>query len=128
MKDKSIAVKYYIGEGTHTQADRDWVQQAVAFYNGRSIHESSPSSATVTSELNPGIQGFSEEVNADNAPVRTFRCAKHAFSLMSYIQQNRHLHNNIRVCISVDDSGFLPIWVRSALRWELALKMDSLIF
>jgi hypothetical protein len=110
LKEKDdYKVRYYLSGNLHDQGDRNWVAQAAAFFNGRTKRQNCPAAAIVTAQLPLFVQGYTQNLNPNIAPIVTFRTTKHIFGFMDYIATVRNQHNNIIVYISVDDSPFLEI-------------------
>lgn len=102
-------VRYYYSGNAHNQGDRDWVAQAATFFNGRTKRQNCPPAATVTAQLPLFVQGYTQDLNPNLAPIVTFKTMKHIFEFMDYVSTLRNQHNDIVVHISVDDSPFVEI-------------------
>jgi hypothetical protein len=110
LKNKDdYKVRYYLSGNLHNQGDRDWVAQAATFFNGRTKRQDCPTAETVTAQLPLFVQGYSQNLNPNIAPIVTFKTTKHIFGFMDYVASVRNQHNYIVVHISVDDSPFLEI-------------------
>eukprot|EP01031_Cornospumella_fuschlensis_P031514 gene31514-38087_t len=110
LKNKDdYKVRYFCSGNQHNQADRDWVAQAAVYYNGRTKRQPCPTQEVVTAELPHFVQGYTEDLNAISAPIVTFKTAKHILGFMKYLTSARHLHHDIVVQVSVDDSPFLEV-------------------
>lgn len=108
-KKDDYKVRYYFSGNLHNQSDRDWVAQAAMFFNGRTKRQNCLAAAIITAQLPLFVQGYTQDLNSDMAPIVTFKTAKHILGFMEYIATVRKQHNNIVVHISVDDSPFLEI-------------------
>jgi hypothetical protein len=108
-KKNDYKVRYYLSGNLHNQADRDWVAQAIAFFNGRTKRQNCPAAAIITNQLPLFVQGYTQNLNPDIAPIVTFMTSKHIFGFMEYVASVRNEHNSIVVHVSVDDSPFLEI-------------------
>ena len=102
-------VRYYFSGNLHNQGDRNWVAQAATFFNGRTKRQNCLAAAAVTAQLPIFVQGYTQNLNPNIAPIVTFKTTKHLFGFMDYVATVRNQHNNIVVHISVDDSPFLKI-------------------
>ena len=107
-KKDGFKVRYYFTAGT-TQVDRNWVAQAASFYNGRTKRQACPDAATVTAQLPNFVQGYTQNLNANLAPIVTFKAAKHVMAFAAYLAGSRNQHHNIIVRMNLDDSPFLRI-------------------
>ena len=102
-------LRYFFIGSLHNQEDRDWVAQAAAYYNGRTKRQKCPASDVVSAELPNFVQGYTHDLDANIAPIVTFKTTKHILGFMTYLATTRYLHNDIIVKISVDDSPFIEI-------------------
>ena len=92
-----------------TQADRNFVAQALDFYSSRSKRDICPAVATVTAALAADIQGTTTNRTAENSVRVVFKTTKHIIGFCSYIQQTRAAHNEVILNVSVDGSPFFKI-------------------
>ena len=102
-------IRYYFtsepGGVAITQADRDFVAQAMEYYSTKSKRDR----IVVAPPIQPDIQGVTNNRNANN-PVRVvFKTVKHLQDMYSFLQQSRAAHNNLIVHISVDGSSYFEI-------------------
>jgi hypothetical protein len=101
---KDYKLQYYFGASQHGQQDRDWVSQAISYFNGRTKRQS----CKVT-DLPTFVQGYKEDVDASRAPVCTFMAAKHVRGFMEFVAANRRAHNDVIVFVSVENSPFFSV-------------------
>ena len=109
LEDKDdYKVRYYL-TGNTTQVQRNWVAQTFSFFNGRSKREKVPTEVMVNGALNADVGGYLGNMTDLNAPVVTFKAAKHVFSMIHYLRVERGNHGNVEIHISVDNAPFIPV-------------------
>ncbi len=77
---------------------------AATFFNGRTKRQYCPPAATVTAQLPLFVQGYTQDLNANVAPIVTFKTMKHIFGFMDYVSTLRNQHNDIVEWM------ILPLW------------------
>ena len=104
-----VMVSYFMTGDSITQADRDHVAQAMAFFSTRGKRHRCLSKAEVLAALQNDILGTSTNRNAHNPIAVLFKSSKQINAMYHFLQQTRGDFHGIVVYISVDDSPFFAV-------------------
>lgn len=74
-----------------------------------SKRDSVPSLFMINASLNSNVGGYLANMTDEDAPIVTFKTAKHIFGMIQYLAEERCNHGNITIHISADNSPFLPV-------------------
>lgn len=110
---RNYTIYYYFTDNQEgpavTQADRDYIAQAIYFYMPRRRWASCPDIAEVTANLDPDVQGPTANGSVNNHFHCVVFAAKQINAMVGYVRATRANHNNVVMHLSVDGSRFFPI-------------------
>ena len=91
------------------QGQRDFIAQAMAYFNPRTKRQTCPNAAEVDASLTQDVQGLTTNRTAATALAVTFKTAKHMVAMFEYIATVRNQRGDVTVNISVDKSPFFTV-------------------